>query len=212
MNKKAFTLVEVLLAMTVVGIIAAVTANSLGNITANKTKAAFQNNYKHMVEVINAIMTDETIYPVISTGTYNWTGTSDRISICNYNKNLFPQEFVNHTKVISQSNITNGYSFETQTGALWVVKRNPEQSTCSNNGERDYVIIFDVNGLAEGTNCPYKGSDLSTVSSGTCNNPDTFKFLLGAGNRIVIADGDNRYGSSNLYQYMSDNHYLNFDY
>ena len=47
MNKKAFTLVEVLLAMTVVGIIAAVTANSLGNITANKTKVAFQNNYKH---------------------------------------------------------------------------------------------------------------------------------------------------------------------
>ncbi len=223
MNKKAFTLVEVLLAMTVVGIIAAVTANSLGNITANKTKTAFQNNYKHMVEVVNSIVTDETIYPNIALGTYNSLGQTERVSMCNYNPKMFPSEFLNHTKVNSQNTINNGYgySFETQTGALWVVTKYPSDSnTCTNdiNGE-DYVITFDINGLAEGTNCPYTGSTLSDEVSGTCDNPDTFKFFLRAYNNQLVTDSNDKYGKDDsldtnmtLERYLQKNNYLDFNY
>lgn len=222
MNKKAFTLVEVLLAMTIVGIIAAVTANSLGNISANKTKMAFQNNYKHMEEVIQSIVTDETIYPIIKLNTLDTMGKEERVSMCKYDAEMFPKEFLNHTKVTSQSAVTGGYSFETPSGALWVVTRHPSNSnTCINsddniNGE-DYVITFDVNGLAEGTNCPYTGSTLSDEVSGTCNNPDTFKFFLRAYDNTLVSDRnlkygkDNRFNSNmNLTSYLKQNNYLDF--
>ena len=212
MNKKAFTLVEVLLAMTVVGIIAVVTMNSLSNISANKTKMTFQNNYKHMIEVIDAIVTDETIYPRIELDSLDINGRTERVTMCNYDSGLFPREFVNHTKVMTQTEITGGFSFETSTGSFWVVRRNPEQANCSRDGEGDYVIIFDVNGRGEGTDCPYTGADLSTESEGTCSNPDTFKFFLGAGTRTVVMDDALKYNSSDLYNYTLNNNYLNFNY
>lgn len=211
MNKKAFTLVEVLLAMAIVGIVAAVTANSLGNISANKTKLAFQNNYKHMNEVVNSIITDETIYPKIALSSYDDFGRMERVSMCNYDSEMFPKQFLEHTKVIQQTKITGGYSFETTSGTFWVVVKNPSIGGCSTPSagfdNSDYYITFDVNGISEGTNCPYSGSSLNSISSGTCSNPDTFKFGLSS-DGVVIFDNQSIYNGKDLRTYLYDDAHL----
>ena len=68
MKKSAFTIMEILLAMAIVGVIAGATMNSIKNITANKVKTAFQNNYNHMQRTIATIVSDETLYPAIYDG------------------------------------------------------------------------------------------------------------------------------------------------
>ena len=65
MKKFAFTLIEVLIAMSVIGIITAATANSIKNITTNKTKHTFQNCYNHIIQTVADITNKEELYPVV---------------------------------------------------------------------------------------------------------------------------------------------------
>ena len=219
MYKKAFTLVEVLLAMTVVGIVAVVTANSLGNISANKTKTAFQNNYKHLVQTVNEIVTDETLYPkIIDFDNVDETGRNERVSMCKYNTKLFPKSFLDLTNTVTntaiiKSSITYGYSFDTTGGSYWVVKKRTEDNTCLSSGDTnlltsaDYTITFDVNGPTEGSNCPYSGSDLAT-STAACSSPDTFKFGFSYNNKIIF-DNATVYNGQNLKNYIDTQHFIN---
>lgn len=235
MKKSAFTLMEVLLAMAIIGVLATAAANTLGNIGADKTKVAFKNCYNHMVQTIDSIVSDETKCPTsyFSHNT-NWldstshrTKTPLRLSCVTMNNNgnvtqdqsRFPYHFVQATSHIASSQVTRGYKFEAKNGSYWIVAWNPDLQNSIVSGEvntisnADYIFVFDVNGIGVGSDCPYKLSDEKVKSSegANCNNPDTFKFGLTYDNQI-LPDTQSYYNGQNLTNYMADEHLIETEF
>ena len=216
MKRMAFTLIEVLLAMAVIGIIAAATVNSIKNVTSNKTKLAFRNAYNHAVQTVNAISTDETIYPnVINTSSGDKKGHFEKRSMCELSESVgldFPKEFRDASKYQDSKNIVNdrGYAFDTPGGIYWAVYK--QYSSCHRGDTTyisgaDYIIMFDINGPYEGTNCPY--NILNPTNDGSnCTNPDTFKFGIAPNNDIIRDNSLSVYNNKSLTDFIKDNDYL----
>ncbi len=231
MKKFAFTLIEVLLAMSVVGVIAAATINSVKNATANKSKLAFRNAYNHMRSTIDAITSDDTIYPFIRVTSGDGTTTSGesryltkRVSICTISQQTglnVPATFRDMTKYTNSKSIVSnrGYAFETAGGIYWAIWKNPESNYCYGGKQsrhmqnQNYIVMFDINGPYEGTNCPYNITNPEAEGT-NCSNPDTFKFGFGGDENILVNDdykgGNpvNIYNGKTLSNYLKDNDYL----
>ena len=216
MKKIAFTLMEVLMAMSIIGIIAAATTNSIKNVSTNRTKLTFQNAYNHLTQTVAGIVSDENIYPnVVSLTRIDPTGHAARSTMCELNVD-FINAFRDATKYIPNTvtGVDKGIGFDTPSGVYWVVRRQKDscQATNSNNinksSDADYMILFDINGPGEGTNCPYNISN-PTASPASCNNPDTFMFAVNCNNDIIpYNDGTQIYNGNYLLQFMNANNYL----
>lgn len=211
MKKFAFTLIEVLIAMSVIGIITAATANSIKNITTNKTKHTFQNCYNHIIQTVADITNKEELYPVVEDvySRVDETGRTKRYSMCDLDVD-FPLAFKDSSKAIKTTAITNGYTFETAGGIYWVVRK--QLSTCqlnnyNNSVNADYIIMFDIDGPYEGTNCPYNVLNPSNAPS-NCAKPDTFAFGVSADNKVVVDNRATVYNGKYLNDFMIDNKYL----
>lgn len=229
MKKSAFTIMEILLAMAIVGVIAGATMNSIKNITANKVKTAFQNNYNHMQRTIATIVSDETLYPAIYDEYVD--GKKKQIKFCEanaeyeldsigntvQNQNKFQMAFENLTGGILYSSTINsdttaiGRVFETKNGSYWMVRKNGD---CRNYDigndvtQADYIIIFDNDGINQGSNCPYTGTDFTDIMTSGCTNPDTFKFGL-TDNDKILPDNKAYYNGKSLETYMKENNFIN---
>lgn len=219
MIRKSFTIMEILLAMSIIGILAAVSINTMGRMSANKIKVGFQNDYRHMVETINSILADETRLPIVSDGNYDSTGHSRLVPLRNLvemdettgvttaNNRLFTRLFAEEsTNATNSSVITNGYKFTSKNGSDWVVLYNTENQnqisgTVDDISKADYFITFDVNGIYEGPNCPYNIKNNNTPSGSNCKTPDTFKFGLTYDNKI-LPDTNLYYDGQDLKSYM----------
>ncbi len=236
MKKISFTLMEVLLAMAIIGIIAGAVANQIKKVSADKVKLTFKNNYNHILNTVNAIASDENVLPAAYYTTYDsTTGKKFRLNFCNaiYSLNIsgnsvvdyaiFPRAFIERTgNIVSSedigtiSNIATapGYRFTTKNGSYWVVRRNPKNMVCrttdvDNADESDFVIIFDIDGINQGSNCPYTGENLDevTVEKSDCSNPDTFKFGTTINNKVV-PDKNTYYNNKTLKDYLETNNYI----
>ena len=236
MKKNAFTLMEVLLAMAIIGIIAGSVANQIKKVSADKIKLTFKNNYNHMVSTVDAIASDENVLPaVFYTDLDRTTGKKAKVSFCNATQSLdasgnsvldfaiFPRAFMERTgNIVTSSSIGNksnmtsspGFRFTTKNGSYWVVRKNPLSMVChvndvDNADQADYVIIFDIDGLDQGTNCPYTGENLNevTVEESDCSNPDTFKFGTTINNKVV-PDRNTYYDGYTLKDFLKTNNYL----
>lgn len=181
MKKISFTLMEVLIAMAIIGIIAGATANSIKNISANRSKLEFRNAYTHMTRTLDDIYSDSTIFPF-------------GVTMCMTNPEEFVEAFKDRTAGAAVKKLySSGYAFSTKQGSYWVVRRNPNLNVCYVNDvididKADFWIVFDVNGLEKGPNCPYSGEDLGTNGGlmGACSGaPDTFKFGLTVSGKIL---------------------------
>lgn len=240
MRKKAFTIMEVLLAMGIIGILAAATINAMGKMQANKTKVAFENCYRHMVETTNSLIADETNFPVIlkegpvleSGHSFNWrirlipdteqgenegniSGSGFGSGLGSGGSTLFPRLFKDATNTVSWEKEHNGYSFISKNGSAWYVGYNPETKTNMSLVDTadtliDYFIIFDVNGFSEGSNCPYTGSTFTTDDSSNCTHPDTFKFGLTMRNSLRY-DDKQVYDGKDLKTYLNDAGFTNIN-
>ena len=228
MKKYAFTLTEVLIAMAIVGIIAGATINNISKVTADKLKLSFLNCYKHMTTTVSEITSDSTILPEIFTDTTDSTGHRKRQSICNTkisinedgtvndNSYIFTKAFLDKSAVMKYST-TNSYktiSYTAKNGSYWVVKYNDdtncyEGDTKETIDKSDIYIIFDVNGLNEGPNCPYTGESLSTEVN-SCQIADTFKFGI-TNEYDLIEDTEEKYNGKKLKDYLNDEKYLEID-
>ena len=62
----AFTLIEILLAMAVIGVISAVAANGLKNVNVNESRLRFKKIYEHFSKTITDMQADENVYPHVS--------------------------------------------------------------------------------------------------------------------------------------------------
>lgn len=233
MKRISFTLIEVLLAMAIVGVIAGATANSLKNVSANKVKVAFQNNYNHMQSTMDRIFSDENILPATYFSSYDSAGKAVRNPLCQWTYKInsagesvedfsvIPEAFMDLTAGVLNSKVIGsgtgvGYAFETKNGSYWVVRKNPQNTTCNPDdvtdiSKTDYIILFDVDGIYSGSNCPY---DLSLsnasqlgVSGSNCTHPDTFKFGTVISYKL-IPDTKTYYASKNLKTFMKDNNFI----
>lgn len=230
MRKCSFTLMEVLLAMAIIGIIAGSVANQIKNVSADKVKLSFKNNYLHMSKTIDSITSDENILPASIFAYNDETGKGVRVTFCNavysLDKNgntvndfkLFPRAFLERTGgVTNYTEIGNGfagsgYTFDTKNGSHWVVRRNPKNMACHMNDvddidRTDFVMIFDVDGINKGSNCPYSGDNLDQDYNGDCTNPDTFKFGLTVNNKI-LPDTKTVYDGLTLDDYIKEHNLL----
>ena len=199
MRKSAFTIMEILLAMAIIGILAAVSVNSMGKMSANKVKTGFQNCYRHTIETVNSIVSDETKFPVITqnSATYDETGHSKVMPLCKMyemnestgvtssNQYLFPLIFKDATTAVSATSLSNGWKFTTKNGSFWLVK----YQKCSTSGTE------------EGTNCPYDYKNSDDPSGSNCKYPDTFKFGLTYENKL-LPDENKYYNGKTLADYM----------
>ncbi len=186
MKKISFTLMEVLIAMAIIGIIAGATVNSIKNISANRTKIEFRNCYNHMTRTLDDLYSDKMLFPA-------------KVNMCTMDQQEFVTAFKDLTagSTIEQtfSGLGSGIAFTTKQGSYWVIRRNPELRTCHMTDvdditKADYWIVFDINGLENGSNCPYSGKDLGTNNSDSraiCPgaSPDTFKFGLTVTGKIL---------------------------
>lgn len=212
MKKSAFTLMEILIAMSIIGVIAAATANNIKNVAANKTKQTFQNCYNHILQTVADIASDETIYPVVENinAPRNGLGKFPRLSMCTLGIN-FPEAFANRSKTTNLDTVTRGFHFETPNGVYWVVKKQADNNSCQNSNfdksnNADYVVLFDIDGPNEGNNCPY---NITNIGSGSnCAKPDTFLFGISANNEVIADNNSNIYNGKKLMQFMKDNNYL----
>ena len=214
MKKIAFTLMEVLLAMSIIGIIAAATTNSIKNVSTNRTKLTFQNAYNHLTQTVAGIVSDENIYPnVVSVTSTDSTGHAARSTMCELNVD-FINAFRDATKYIPNTvtSVDKGIGFDTPSGVYWVVRR--QKNDCEKptddvnlSSNADYMILFDINGPGEGTNCPYNISN-PTASPTNCSNPDTFMFGVSLYNDIIPYNHGDTYNNFKLIDFMKANNYL----
>jgi len=220
MKKTAFTLMEILLAMSIIGVLAVATMNNIGKIQSNKTKEAFRNCYNHMEQTVSSIISDESVYPKVNWGTtLDSTGNIRRYPIRMFDlnentgegsfstgatTNLFSRTFMNRSSTTETSISGKYYRFYAKNGSYWVVYYNSSQSTGkkTNISDADYIIIFDVNGRNNGNDCPYSGENLTTGPT-NCTKPDTFKFGLTYDNRI-ITDNNSVYNGKTLGKFMAE--------
>jgi len=234
MKKNAFTLMEVLLAMAIIGVLATAAANTLGNIGADKTKVAFKNCYNHMVQTIDSIVSDETKCPtryhstdihLDSTGHRAKQPLRDACVYLNASGtitsgySIFPMYFRDATSYVSSTSAGSGYEFEAKNGSYWIVTYNPEndqsytEGTISSINKTDYLIVFDVNGIGVGSDCPYKLAEdkIKSNEGSNCSNPDTFRFGLTYDNQI-LPDTVTVYNSKNLTDYMADENLIETEF
>lgn len=221
---------EVLLAMAIIGIIAGTVANQIKGVSADKVKLTFRNNYIHMSNTIDSIISDENILPASQFARNSITGKGVKVTFCNASHSLnnsgdiiedfdiFTRAFLERTGgVTSSTHIGSGFSgsgyrFDTKNGSHWVVRRNPKSMACYVNDvdeidRTDFVIIFDIDGINRGSNCPYTGDNLDEEYDGDCTNPDTFKFGLTVNNKI-LPDTNTVYDGYKLKDYMRVNNLL----
>lgn len=231
MKKISFTLMEVLLAMAIIGIIAGAVANQIKKVSADKVKLTFKNNYNHILNTVNAIASDENVLPAAYHRGYDsTTGKKIRLTFCNAvysldnagntvsDFNIFPRAFLERTGNVVSSEIISspaGYRFTTKNGSYWVVRRNPESMVCrikdvDNAKESDFVIIFDIDGINQGSNCPYTGENLNEVvaDSSICSNPDTFKFGVTINNKVVPDKVQGLYDGEMMSDYLKEHNFI----
>lgn len=235
MNKfKAFTLVEILLALAIVGIISAVTANQLKQMRANKVFVSFKNCYSSMASTIENLYEDEYNYPKISTGSYNSkTGEMELLGFANHyysssttsqpttSSTKFPMLFMKDmlgsegsNKYYKDAN-KHGVTFSTPNGSDWLIQV-PSLDVPTTDNFAYIMIIFDANGKQEGPNCPVKMNYVNTGASQrvenetSCANPDRFRFYV-TKNGKIMPDESKIYNGTDLETYIFDNNLIDND-
>lgn len=216
MKKSAFTLMEVLMAMAIIGIVATATVNSIKNVSANKTKMAFQNCYNHIVQTVDKIVSDEEFYPnVIQLDSVDTNdGRNTRKSMCRLYIKFHTQfaELSKYNRGTYEHPSSDVYKFETTGGTFWLAKRQTtscQTNSWSESNMADYIVVFDVDGINEGPNCPYDLTDVSSLTPTNCTNPDTFLFGISGRNEVIPDNSGAYYNSDTLSEFMRKNNYLN---
>lgn len=226
-NYKSFTLIEILIAMGIIGVISAIAAIGLKNIDANEIKIRLQKCYNHLNQSVVTLYTDEILYPKLpvtdssnniirsnENGKYALMGlsnsyvTNETTGIPTSVANKFGLQMQNQTVgAINKYNKDKIVAFLAKDTSYWVVDTNTLQTATNATG---YAIVsIDVNGLDAGPNCPVTGETLSTTSTATCTVADTFVFNVYANGEVKIqaTTGTN----FNQLEYLNNNKFLGDD-
>ena len=174
MNKKGFTLAEVVITLGIIGVVTAITAPSLTQLMPDKNKAKVLKCYKVITETTTNLIDDPGFYASLS-GCRGLGCTSKPFRpIKNEDMSLYTGA-MKYPRLLCQMLYNDGcsvgsnqVSFSTPDGINWVV-------TSGNK------ITIDVNG-SESPNCSYNAS--------SCKKPD--RYIFNVSNLGYVTGGDTK--------------------
>ena len=200
MKKNAFTLSEVLITLTILGVVAAVLIPTIMNIGPNKNKAMFKKAYNTLEKVVSELINDEGLYPEDTTlvGFFNTTAAtiegssySGGIKFCNLiSKKLNiigASTNCNAAQTLTSGDTNKGTgSFTTNDGITWYFSPTAFSSTATTTA----VVTVDINGTSQysnsSPNCRYNAT--------TCKNPDQFEvYVVNTGRMYVTGIKEQEY-------------------
>lgn len=169
MKKFGFTLAEVLISMSIIGVVASITAPTLINIMPNKDKVQTI-KYQKLISEINAdLLNNRTLYSegkwdgsTITVPEYTNTVFITKDNINKLKRNKYAYLLKEKLEVVNEDNpISTEAKFKTADGYTWDVRTEV-------SGSKPKTIIIDINGN-EGPN---------TVGSSSKKYPDQFIFSI----------------------------------
>lgn len=202
MKKNGYTLAEALIAMCVIGVVAAVTLPLASKYMPDSNKVIFLKTYDSIASVNQSITSSTEFYPIVNNPQfdrriyknyplYNTSATTvidgvtyggDRSKYCKFlalglgtNANACSAGY-SANPAWSEGN----RSFTTKNGVDVMVFTNMAEDAVAGSITYRSDIYIDVDGFAKGVNCEY--------NSATCKYPDRFKLAIGPDGDIAAVD------------------------
>lgn len=165
MFKKGFTVAEILVALGVIGIVAAISSPILSNVIPDRDKISMLKAYKNLNDITQEIVNDPGYY-INGTNCEGLGCTDQALAISNDTTysgngkyaNLLARSFNGEDKKATKISDTV-YTFEAADNSSWKIEK---------NGSNHYVTV-DINGSDEGKNSHYTSE---------VKKPDQFIFLV----------------------------------
>ena len=196
MKKLAFTLMELLTAMAIIGITAALVAPALTNIMPDKTKMQVIKAHKTLSDVTMDLLNDPSLYRDAHCTTLEGLSNAIDNSICvglgNEDKPLVEpyntDEYTSQEKypklLASKMEVSEKISeidFVTQDGVTWIIEpTSGGLNQTTKNYENNYKVIIDLNGE--------KGPN--SIGFADVKNPDQFIFNVDTYGKVTGHEED----------------------
>lgn len=168
MRKMGFTLSEVLIALTIIGVVAAISAPLVNNVIPDKNKAIVLKAHKTISDINSEILDDPTLYY-----RNNDSNPSSAIDIHD------GEGFFSTLKTLDNKE----YKGSSKYFSILIDKISPKNKTNNNNGTGTFLtsdgtywdfkyldFTIDVNGTSVPPNCSYNKT--------SCKKPDRFNFKV----------------------------------
>ncbi len=206
MKKTGFTLAEALIALGIVGVVAALMLPMANKFKPDQYKVSYIKTYDSLVEAVSLAASNKRIYPTINSDEsreeyknivysdyplYNTIGvenvfhgvnlTEGEQKFCEVLAYSFGADENDIKCSVNDLSGTN-YSFKSKTGADFIVKTTIKAPN-SDKGDFKAEVIYDADGLKKGKNSLY---------SADIKNPDQFKFVVYADGRVTPDDEKGR--------------------
>ena len=186
MKKRGFTLAEVLITLTVLGILIAITIPVINQLTPNKQKIMFKKAYEVCERVVEELINEEGLYP---DDTLGFIYTTDAVT---YNGSLysgttkFCELFAEKLNISGASSCgASGFDFTTNDGIIW------DMPTGNFTTGGSQTIIIDVSGGTTETQTR-KNPNCRCTNPPTCTgcseNADQFQIYIWNDGRVTVDD------------------------
>lgn len=173
-NKKAFSLAEVLICLSVIAVIYAVMTPIMSKYMPKERKVLLKKAYVTVEKVIDRMINDDVAYPYVKQGFDHTEATTQSAG---YDK--FCYYFIDSMNTVSftYKNADNSgtCSAKTSDGVSWLV----DNVDPASYGGYSRKITVDVNG-DKAPNCIYNAS--------TCGEPDKFEVLVRRDGKLNLSD------------------------
>ena len=169
MKKQGFTLAELLIALGVIGVAAALLVPNLGKILPDRNKITVLNTAKVINEITTNLMNNDGLYYNINRCVGLACNATPKTAP--YNDNKYSGDSKYSRLLISNLNVdgdvneeanASAFKFKTTDGVFWTVT-----PTAITGGA---TIMIDVNGESKGKNCSFNTS--------SCKKPDQYVFVV----------------------------------
>lgn len=197
---KAFTLTELMIALTVIGVLSALVLPMLSNNSPNRNKMMMKKAYYTITDVVNDLINDTTLYPEIDSSGNEYVGFDNTQNVCGTEDcsgtHKFPDLFSKQLNIdgdITYSGTGNNVAkFTTNDGMNWTVESSkpadvPTEITDIEPGANQVVqtITVDVNGDKK-PNC-WQGTD--SACSDRTDGFDQFKVYVSKTGKVIPMKG-----------------------
>lgn len=210
MKQRAYTLAEILIALGIIGVLAAVMLPMVNKYKPDTTKVLYLNTYDALAESVSAAANNRSYY-IVDNGTYNFerypfanldayidsTNPAHRIAegqnklcrVLSENFNILEEPSVIATGNVSCRNNAAAYDINRPETfrADFTIKNGVEFMIATrannpqpNNNNYETNIAIDINGAGNGNNCTYDRNN--------CRKPDRFTFRVSADAALLPTD------------------------
>lgn len=193
MSKKAFTLSEVMVTLTIMGVLAAILIPTISRVMPNQNKTMFKKSYSTMTKIVSELINDEGLYPEDATlqGFLNTnTATIGSGEVVGGPK--FCTLVADQLNLSGTADCTGSGTFQTNDGMTWTIP----VDAFTNAAIPTAIVTVDVNGPTakpgRSPNCMFNAS--------TCPKPDQFQMVIRNDGKFTLTGKEAEYIQDNTVQ------------